>query len=249
MPRELRRKNNGFLNFNRKRVTLIKTEFHGFILSKIYPLLSASPAFYFFFSMAIGIDFENQAFAEGFRFIAGIDEVGRGCLAGAVVAAAVILDLSKPLPEGLNDSKKLSEKKRRQIDLEIRETAIAFSIAQVEAEEIDRINILQATKKAMRLAIENLQPKAEFLLIDAVQLKEITTPQKAIIKGDTISASIAAASIIAKTYRDNLMREFDKIYPEYGFVNHVGYGTKAHFEAIRQHGACPLHRKSFRGVL
>jgi len=199
--------------------------------------------------MAIGIDFENQAFAEGFRFIAGIDEVGRGCLAGAVVAAAVILDLSKPLPEGLNDSKKLSEKKRRQIDLEIRETAIAFSIAQVEAEEIDRINILQATKKAMRLALENLQPKADFLLIDAVQLKEITTPQKAIIKGDTISASIAAASIIAKTYRDNLMREFDKIYPEYGFVNHVGYGTKAHFEAIRQHGTCPLHRKSFRGVL
>jgi len=199
--------------------------------------------------MTIGIDFENKAFAEGFRFIAGVDEVGRGCLAGAVVAAAVILDLSKPLPEGLNDSKKLSEKKRRQIDLEIRETAIAFSIAQVEAEEIDRINILQATKKAMRLAIENLQPKAEFLLIDAVQLKEITTPQKAIIKGDTISASIAAASIIAKTYRDNLMREFDKIYPEYGFVNHVGYGTKAHFEAIRQHGACPLHRKSFRGVL
>ena len=199
--------------------------------------------------MTIGIDFENQAFAEGFRFIAGIDEVGRGCLAGAVVAAAVILDLSKPLPEGLNDSKKLSEKKRRQIDLEIRETAVAFSIAQVEAEEIDRINILQATKKAMRLAIENLQPKADFLLIDAVQLKEITTPQKAIIKGDTISASIAAASIIAKTYRDNLMREFDKIYPEYGFVNHVGYGTKAHFEAIRQHGACPLHRKSFRGVL
>jgi len=198
--------------------------------------------------MTIGIDFENQAFAAGFRFIAGIDEVGRGCLAGAVVAAAVILDLSKPLPEGLNDSKKLSEKKRRQIDLEIRETAVAFSIAQVEAEEIDRINILQATKKAMRLAIENLQPKADFLLIDAVQLKEIPTPQKAIIKGDAISASIAAASIIAKTYRDNLMRELDVIYPEYGFTNHVGYGTKAHFEAIRQHGACPLHRKSFRGV-
>ena len=198
--------------------------------------------------MTIGIDFENQAFAEGFHCIAGIDEVGRGCLAGAVVAAAVILDLSKPLPEGLNDSKKLSEKKRRQIDLEIRETAVAFSIAQVEAEEIDRINILQATKKAMRLAIENLQPKADFLLIDAVQLKEIPTPQKAIIKGDAISASIAAASIIAKTYRDNLMRELDVIYPEYGFTNHVGYGTKAHFEAIRQHGACPLHRKSFRGV-
>ncbi|MDQ3130772.1 MAG: ribonuclease HII [Acidobacteriota bacterium] len=199
--------------------------------------------------MTIGIDFENQAFAEGFRFIAGVDEVGRGCLAGAVVAAAVILDLSKPLPEFLNDSKKLSEKKRLLIDREIRENAVAFSIAQVEAEEIDRINILQATKKAMRLAIENLQPKADFLLIDALQLKEISTPQKAIIKGDAISASIAAASIIAKTYRDNLMRELDAIYPEYNFAKHVGYGTKAHFDALRQHGACPLHRKSFRGVI
>ena len=101
----------------------------------------------------------------------------------------------------------------------------------------------------MRLAIENLQPSADFLLIDAVQLKEIDLPQKAIIKGDAISASIAAASILAKTYRDNLMREMCKIYPEYGFSKHVGYGTRAHFEAIKQHGACPLHRKSFRGVL
>jgi ribonuclease HII len=198
--------------------------------------------------MTIGIDFENQARVEGFRFVAGVDEVGRGCLAGAVVAAAVILDLSKPLPAGLNDSKKLSEKKRLEIDAEIRETAIAISIAQIEADEIDHINILQATKKAMRLAIENLEPKPDFLLIDAVQLKETNLPQKAIIKGDAISASIAAASIIAKTYRDNLMREFDKIYPEYGFAKHVGYGTKAHYEALKQHGACPLHRKSFRGV-
>jgi ribonuclease HII len=199
--------------------------------------------------MAIGLDFEKQAFSENFRFVAGVDEVGRGCLAGAVVAAAVILDLSKPIPEGLNDSKKLSEKKRLQIDEEIRANCIAFSIAQVEAEEIDRINILQATKKAMRLAIENLNPKADFLLIDAVQLKEINLPQKAIIKGDAISASIAAASIVAKTYRDNLMQELDKIYPQYGFAKHVGYGTKAHFEAIKQHGACALHRKSFRGVV
>ncbi len=199
--------------------------------------------------LKIGLDFENQAISEGFRFIAGVDEVGRGCLAGAVVAAACILDLSKPLPEGLNDSKKLSEKKRRQIDEELRQSAVAFSIAQVEAEEIDEINILQATKKAMRLAIEQLAPNADFLLIDAVQLKEINLPQKAIIKGDAISASIAAASILAKTYRDNLMREFCKIYPQYGFSKHVGYGTKAHFEAIRQHGACPLHRKSFKGVL
>jgi ribonuclease HII len=197
----------------------------------------------------IGIEFEKQAIADGYRYIAGVDEVGRGCLAGAVVAAACILDLSRPLPEGLNDSKKLTAKRRASIAEELRETALAYSIAQVEAEEIDRINILQATKKAMRRAIENLSPRADFLLVDALSLKEINLPQKAIIKGDAISASIAAASILAKTYRDNLMRELDKIYPEYGFEQHVGYGTRAHFEAIKKHGACALHRKSFRGVL
>jgi ribonuclease HII len=199
--------------------------------------------------MPIGLDFEWQAKTEGFRLIAGVDEVGRGCLAGAVVAAACILDLSKPLPEGLNDSKKISAKKREQISAELKQNCLVYSIAQVEAEEIDRINILQATKKAMRQAIENLAPKADFLLIDAVQLKEIPTPQKAIIKGDEISASIAAASILAKTYRDDLMSNLDKIFPEYGFAKHVGYGTRAHFEAIKKHGACAIHRKSFRGVL
>jgi ribonuclease HII len=197
----------------------------------------------------ISLDFENRAIGEGFRFIAGVDEVGRGCLAGAVVAAAVILDLSKTIPSGLNDSKKLTAKKRIALDEEIKQNAIAYSIAQVEADEIDRINILQATKKAMRLAIEKLDPKADFLLIDAVELKDVKLPQKAIIHGDAISASIAAASIIAKNYRDDLMVEMDKIYPAYGFAKHVGYGTKAHFEALRAHGACPLHRKSFRGVL
>ena len=197
----------------------------------------------------ISFDFEHQAQADGYKFIAGVDEVGRGCLAGAVVAAACILDLSKPLPVGLNDSKKLSEKTRLKLDEEIRANAIAFSIAQVEAEEIDNINILQATKKAMRLAIENLTPSADFLLIDAVQLKKISLPQKAIIHGDAISASIAAASILAKTYRDNLMKKLDEIYPGYGFSKHVGYGTKAHFEALKIHGACEIHRKSFRGVL
>jgi len=199
--------------------------------------------------MKVGIEFENQAIADGYRFIAGVDEVGRGCLAGAVVAAACILDLSKPIPEGLNDSKKISAKKREILDEEIRASALAFSIAQIEADEIDRINIVQATKKAMRLAIEALNPSADFLLVDAVQLKEINLPQKAIIHGDAISASIAAASIIAKVYRDNMMREIDKIYPVYGFARHVGYGTKAHFEALRTHGACQIHRKSFRGVL
>lgn len=197
----------------------------------------------------VGIDFERQAQSEGYQFIAGVDEVGRGCLAGAVVAAACILDLSKPIPDGLNDSKKLSEKKRLQLDEEIRSSAVAFSIAQIEADEIDEINILQATKKAMRLAIENLTPPADFLLVDAIQLKEISLPQKAIIHGDAISASIAAASILAKTYRDNLMKKLHEIYPEYGFAKHVGYGTRAHFEALKTYGACEIHRKSFRGVL
>jgi ribonuclease HII len=199
--------------------------------------------------MHIGLDFENQAIADGYKFVAGVDEVGRGCLAGAVVAAAVILDLSKPLPEGLNDSKKISAKKRERIAGEIHENAICYAIAQIEADEIDRINILQATKKAMISAIGQLNPAADFLLIDAVQLKELNLAQKAIIHGDAISASIAAASIIAKVYRDNLMCELDETYPEYGFSNHAGYGTKAHFEALRKFGACPLHRMSFRGVL
>jgi ribonuclease HII len=200
-------------------------------------------------SLNINLNFEQQANYEGFRFIAGVDEVGRGCLAGAVVAAAVILDISKPLPEGLNDSKKISAKIREQISEEIKQNCSAYSIGQIEAEEIDRINILQATKKAMRLAIENLNPRADFLLIDALQLKELDLPQKAIIHGDAISASIAAASIIAKVYRDNLMRELDKTYPEYGFAKHAGYGTKMHFEALRKFGACAIHRKTFRGVV
>jgi ribonuclease HII len=197
----------------------------------------------------IGLNFEEQAHAEGYKFIAGVDEVGRGCLAGAVVAGAVILDLSKPLPEFLNDSKKLSAKKRELIAEEIKKNALAFAVGQIEADEIDRINILEATKKAMILAVKNLSLKADFLLIDALQLKDLDIPQKGIIKGDAISASIAAASIIAKVYRDNLMKDFSKTYPEYGFEKHAGYGTKAHFEAIKTHGACPLHRKSFRGVL
>lgn len=197
----------------------------------------------------IGLDYEHDAHAAGYRFVAGVDEVGRGCLAGAVVAAACILDLTKPLPAGLDDSKKLTENKRRLIDEEIRRSAVAFAIAKVEADEIDRINILQATKKAMRLAIEQLNPPADYLLIDALRLKEVLLPQVPIIKGDATSASIAAASILAKTYRDDLMREFDVQYPQYGFARHVGYGTREHFAALREHGHCPLHRKSFKGVL
>ncbi len=199
--------------------------------------------------LQISVSFEQQATAEGYRFIAGIDEVGRGCLAGSVVAAACVLDLSKPLPEGLNDSKKLSAKRREIIAAELKEIAVAYAIGQVEAEEIDRINILEATKKAMQSAIESLSIKADFLLIDALELKAVSLPQKAIIGGDSASASIAAASIIAKVYRDNLMCRLGEIYPAYGFAQHAGYGTKAHFEALKTHGACPIHRKSFRGVL
>ena len=197
----------------------------------------------------IGLDFENQALSEGFLFIAGVDEVGRGCLAGPVVAAACVLNPTKPLPKGLNDSKKLTAKRREELTEELKEVVLGYSIAQVEADIIDEINILEATKMAMSLAITNLRPQADFLLIDALQLKQVSLPQKAIIKGDAISASIAAASILAKTYRDDLMRHYDSIYPQFGFASNSGYGTKFHFDALRRHGHCLLHRKSFRGVL
>ena len=195
-----------------------------------------------------GTEFEDLVRAEGFHLIAGVDEVGRGCLAGPVVAAACILDLNKPLPDGLNDSKQLSEKKRNAFEEAIKENAIAFAIGEVDAEEVDRINILQATKKAMKIAISSLNPQPEYLLIDALTL-DLSIPQKGIIKGDSISVSIAAASIIAKNHRDRLMREMDLIFPEYGFAGHVGYGSKQHLEALKIHGPCKIHRKSFRGVL
>ena len=196
-----------------------------------------------------GLVFEELARGEGFRFIAGVDEVGRGCLAGPVVAAACILDPAKPLPDALNDSKKVTKEKREEIAKELKEHALAYSIGRVEAEEIDEINILEATKKAMFIAISALEPAADYLLIDALQLKQIRLPQKGIIKGDSISASIAAASILAKTFRDELMRTLDLEHPQYGFAQHVGYGTAVHWEALRIHGPCILHRKSFRGVL
>ncbi|MGB7209520.1 MAG: ribonuclease HII [Pyrinomonadaceae bacterium] len=196
-----------------------------------------------------GLVFEEQAHSEGYRFIAGVDEVGRGCLAGPVVAAACILDPTKSLPDGLNDSKKVTPEKRREIAEELKENAIAFATGQIEAEEIDEINILEATKKAMVMAIGSLQPAADFLLIDALQLKQIRLPQKGIIKGDSISASIAAASILAKTLRDALMTEYDLEFPQYGFAGHKGYGAAMHLEALRIHGPCHLHRKSFKGVL
>lgn len=197
----------------------------------------------------IGFEFEDQARSEGFAFVAGVDEVGRGCLAGPVVAAACILDRERPLPEGLDDSKKLTAAHRETINAELRESVLAFGIGAVEADEIDKINILEATKKAMFLAIEALSPSADYLLIDALQLKSVRVPQKALIKGDSISVSIAAASVIAKVYRDELMKSYEAQYPQYGFARHKGYGCSSHFEAIREHGPCPLHRKTFRGVV
>lgn len=197
----------------------------------------------------IGFDFENQARSDGFRIIAGVDEVGRGCLAGPVVAAACILDAERPVPNGLNDSKKLTALKREKIAEELRSRVVAYAVGEVEAGEIDQINILEATRKAMKLAISALSVPADYLLIDAIQLRDIRTPQKAIIKGDAISYSIAAASVIAKTYRDDIMRRYDVDYPQYGFAGHKGYGCSAHFDALRKFGPCPLHRKSFRGVL
>ncbi|MEP6788236.1 MAG: ribonuclease HII [Acidobacteriota bacterium] len=198
---------------------------------------------------SIGLVFEEQAFADGYRFVAGLDEVGRGCLAGPVVAAACILDPTKPLPEGLNDSKKLTAPAREEIAEQLKLDCIAYAVGQIEADEIDQINILEATKRAMIIAIAALTPSADFLLIDALQLKLSPLPQKAIIKGDSISASIAAASVLAKTFRDELMTAYDAEYPQYGFAGHKGYGAVTHFAAIREHGPCVLHRRSFRGVV
>jgi ribonuclease HII len=197
----------------------------------------------------LGRDYERQAYSAGYRFVAGVDEVGRGCLAGPVVAAACILDLSKPLPKGLNDSKQLTKLQREEIASKLKKRCVAYAIGQIEAAEIDEINILQASIKAMYMAVEALRPAADFLLIDAVKIKQSGLPQLAIIRGDALSASIAAASVLAKTYRDKLMCGFHLEYPQYGFASHVGYATAQHLDALRQHGPCTLHRKTFNGVL
>lgn len=187
--------------------------------------------------------YEREA-GRGALFIAGVDEVGRGPLAGPVVAGAVILPADHEILR-LNDSKKLSEKRREEMNRVIRDEAVSVGIGIVGQERIDEINILQATYEAMRQALAQLDPPADFVLADAVTIPDITVKQQAIIKGDTKSASIAAASIVAKVYRDHLMQEWDEQYPMYGFASHKGYGTRAHIDAIRQYGPCPLHRRSF----
>jgi ribonuclease HII len=191
---------------------------------------------------------ERELHQLGYRFIAGVDEVGRGAWAGPVVAAAVILNLDQ-IPEGIDDSKLLSPRRREELFSAIGNTARALSIGIVDAWEIDRTNILRATERAMTQAIEGLRVRPDFLLIDAVELLDVEVPQRALIRGDQLSVSIAAASIIAKVTRDRLMREYDRLYPGYGFAHHVGYGTRAHREALMRLGPCPIHRRSFRGVL
>lgn len=174
--------------------------------------------------------------------IAGVDEAGRGPLAGPVVAACCILPLDCMI-EGINDSKKLSEAKREKLYCEITASAV-FKVSVIPQEVIDEINILRATKRAMAECIENMPVKPELVLIDAVDVK-VSVPIKSIIKGDAQSYNIAAASIIAKVTRDRLMRDYDNLYPQYGFAKNKGYGTKEHIKALKKFGPCPLHRKSF----
>lgn len=188
-------------------------------------------------------EFENELYNNGINFIAGIDEVGRGPLVGPVVTAAVILPKDF-YDERINDSKKLTEKKRELLYDVIMENALSVGIGMSSPEVIDEINILNATKKAMVEAVNNLSIKPEHLLIDAVKL-DIDIPQTSIIKGDAKSQSIASASIIAKVTRDRIMRQWDEVYPQYGFAKHKGYGTAAHIAAIKENGICPLHRLSF----
>lgn len=186
---------------------------------------------------------ERMLYSKGYQFIAGIDEVGRGPLAGPVVAACVILPLGLEL-KGLNDSKKVHPKRRAELAEIIKKKAVAWSVGRVEHQEIDRLNILQATKKAMIQGVEGLCPSPDYLLIDALRLP-LPIPQEGIVEGDSRCAAIAAASIIAKTYRDTFMEMIDQLYPEYGFKDHKGYGTPRHLEALERYGPCPLHRRSF----
>jgi len=188
--------------------------------------------------------YERNVLDKGFRFIAGVDEVGRGPLAGPVAAAAVILPVGIFLP-GLNDSKKLSPAKRDSLFGEITKQAVSWSVGIASVEEIDSLNILQASLIAMQRAVSGLQKCPDYILVDAVRIPGIKIPQLPIIKGDGKSVSIAAASIVAKVTRDRMMDELEKLYPGYGFAGHKGYGTPEHLEALRANGICTLHRKTF----
>lgn len=192
-------------------------------------------------------DYETKGFAAGYRLIAGIDEVGRGPLAGPVVAAAVIFPQNFTIL-GLDDSKKLSHEKREILLTKIREMALAIGIGQASVEEIDQLNIYEATKVAMMRAVEELDPAPDYLLLDAMRLEKAALPQEKIIKGDMLSVSIAAASIVAKESRDRLMIKLAAKYPGYGLERNMGYGTKEHLAGLAQLGATVIHRKTFAPV-
>ena len=189
-------------------------------------------------------EIEDENYAEGVEVICGVDEAGRGPLAGPVCAAAVILPPHVQIP-GLNDSKKLSDKRRRELFPVICEQALAYGIAFATEQEIDEINILQATFLAMERALAQLTIRPDLVLIDGNRQKDFGLPVITVVKGDSLSANIAAASILAKVTRDNLMQEMAETYPQYGFEIHKGYGTKAHYAALREYGVCPIHRMSF----
>jgi ribonuclease HII len=192
------------------------------------------------------LSFERALEEKGYSFIAGVDEVGRGPLAGPVVCAAVIMPLDDDLIiEGIDDSKKLSEKKREQLALEIKNRALAYTIVEVDEGKIDEINILEATKLGMKRAVESLSLAPEMVLTDGNMTLDIAYPQHSIVKGDSLSYSIGAASIIAKVHRDHLMDEYAKTYPAYDFEKNKGYGTAAHINAIKEYGLCPIHRRTF----
>lgn len=188
--------------------------------------------------------YEGEAREQGYTAVCGVDEAGRGPLAGPVCAAAVILPAGLVI-EGVNDSKKLSEKKREELFPVICEKALAYGIGWADEREIDEINILQATYRAMKRAVESLPLTADYALIDGNRMPPLAIPGTTIIKGDALSMSIAAASILAKVSRDRVMVQFSREYPQYGFEQHKGYGTAAHVQALREYGPCPLHRQSF----
>lgn len=190
------------------------------------------------------LEYERKLSEKGYSFICGVDEVGRGPLAGPVVCAAVIMPLDDII-EGVDDSKKLSAKKRGILGEAILSKAVAYAICRVEPQIIDEINILQATRLCMKNAVESLKVRPDFVMTDGNMTLDISVPQQSIIKGDALSYSIGAASIIAKVYRDKLMCDYAKIYPQYGFENNAGYGTKAHTDAIEKYGLTPVHRRSF----
>ena len=190
------------------------------------------------------LEIEDNLYSKGYKFVCGVDEAGRGPLCGPVVAAAVILREDDKI-EGVNDSKKLSEKKREEVYERIMEKALAVGVGMSDVDVIEEVNILNATKMAMKQAIDNLKQQPDYVLIDGNQMINIDIEGETVVHGDAKSESIAAASIVAKVTRDRMLIEWDKEYPEYGFAKHKGYGTKAHVEAIGKYGLTPIHRPSF----